>query len=54
MIVFTDTLATLAADVTAARVLCAPYLVILIPAFSKTFLSQRAIVSVHTGLKGLQ
>ena len=38
MIVFTDTLATqLAADVAAVQVLCAQYLVILIPAFPKTF-----------------
>ena len=54
MIVFTETLAALAADVEAARVLCAPYLFMLIPAFSRTFFNQRAIVSVDTGLKGLQ
>ena len=35
MIVFTDLLATLTADVAAVWVLCAPYLVILIPAFCK-------------------
>ena len=41
MIVFTKALGALAADVAAARVLCAPYLLILIPLFSKTFWSQR-------------
>ena len=33
----TDTLAALAADVETARMLCAPYLFMSIPAFSKTF-----------------
>ena len=53
MIVLTDTLASLEADVEAASVLYAPYLFMSIPAFSKTFFSQRELVSVDAGLKGL-
>lgn len=41
MIVFTKMLAALSADVAAARVLCAPSLLIFIPVLSKTFLNQR-------------
>ena len=40
MIVFSEALAALAADVAAARVLCAPYLLILIPVFYKAFWNQ--------------
>jgi len=54
MIVFTETLAAFAADVEAAHVLYAPYLFMSMPAFSRTFFNQRAIVSIDTGLKGLQ
>ena len=53
MMVLIGTLFKWAAEVAAARVLCAEKTIVFIPALSKTVLIQRLTVSRLTGLKGL-